>query len=141
MVDHRGGLHGPGGVVTDDGVLVAAVRARANDIGDPCSVAHGTPMGLDDMGLIEAVDVQPGGRVHVSLRLTSPSCYMVGYFASELVTRVGELPGVSEVTVDSDLGLDWDPSMMSLDAIRRRHESLIARGLPPRVGLSDVEAS
>lgn len=108
---------------------VEAIRQRINTIGDPCSVAHGTPMGLDDMGLIERIDVDEDGNVAVALRLTSPCCMNLGYFGVETRRRVLEIAGVRSVEVTADRGLDWDPSMMSDDAKRRRRESLLRRGI------------
>jgi metal-sulfur cluster biosynthetic enzyme len=114
--------------------LESDIRDTINSIGDPCSVANGTPMGLTDMGLVEDIDVRVDGDVHVSLRLTSPSCYQLGYFANEITRLVGELPGIRSVDVTADAGLDWTPSMMSEDAKRRRRESLRARGMRPLIG-------
>jgi metal-sulfur cluster biosynthetic enzyme len=115
-------------------VLETEIRSRINLIGDPCSVAHGTPTGLDDMGLVERVDIDPDGDVTVHLRLTSPSCYQIGYFANEIKKLVGEVSGVRSVEVQCDMGLDWSPSMMSDDARARRRETLAAKGLRPLLG-------
>jgi metal-sulfur cluster biosynthetic enzyme len=109
---------------------VEAIRREINSIGDPCSVAHGTPMGLEDMGLIERINLDDDGNVEVALRLTSPCCMNVGYFDVETRKRVSKVPGVRSVEVSTDRGLDWDPSMMSDDAKRRRRESLLRRGIP-----------
>jgi metal-sulfur cluster biosynthetic enzyme len=109
---------------------VEAIRRQVNSIGDPCSVAVGTPMGIEDMGLIERIDLDQDGNVLVALRLTSPCCMNVGYFDVETRKRVLQVPGVRSVEVITDRGLDWDPSMMSDDAKRRRRESLLRRGFP-----------
>jgi metal-sulfur cluster biosynthetic enzyme len=112
------------------GALVADVRRRLDAIGDPCSVAQGTPMGLDEMGLVRDVRVDADGNVAIDLRLTSPTCVMVGYFRAEAERLVGELPGVRSVQVHWDQGLDWTPADMSRDAQRRRRATLRARGVP-----------
>ena len=112
--------------------LVAEVRRQLNSIGDPCSVAHGVPMGLADMGLVERVEVDADGNVDIALRLTSPSCVMVSYFKVQAEDRIAALPGVRRVAVTTDIGLDWTPDMMSDDAKRRRCAALIARGIPRR---------
>ena len=108
---------------------VEAIRRQLNSIGDPCSVAHGTPMGIEEMGLIERIDIDDDGHVAVALRLTSPCCLNVGYFDVETRTRILQVPGVRSVDVTTDRGLDWDPSMMSDDAKRRRRQSLLRRGI------------
>lgn len=115
-------------------MLEAKIRSRINEIGDPCSVAHGTPTGLDDMGLVERIDIDPDGDVRVHMRLTSPSCYQIGYFSHEITKLVGELDGVRSVAVEADSGLDWMPSMMSEDARARRRETLAAKGMRPLLG-------
>jgi metal-sulfur cluster biosynthetic enzyme len=110
--------------------LVAEIRRELDTIGDPCSVAHGTPMGLDEMGLVEAVHLDADGNVQIHLRLTSPTCMMVGYFGVEARSRIGQLPGVRSVEVTADLGLDWTPDQMSDAARTRRRELLRSRGIP-----------
>lgn len=115
-------------------LLLQSIRLEVNSIGDPCSVATGTPMGLVDMGLLERVDIGDDGDVTINLRLTSPSCYQIGYFAEEIKKLVGRLDGVRSVVVRADAGLNWLPSMMSDDAKRRRREKLAARGMRPMVG-------
>lgn len=100
--------------------LAAQIRERLNTIEDPCSVAAGTAIGLADMGLVEDVTVSREGDVRISLRLTSPTCNMLGFMAEEASARVGELAGVRTVEVVSDEGLDWTPSMMSPSAQERR---------------------
>ena len=120
----------PGSPAPRESELVAQIRHLLNSIGDPCSVAHGVPMGLDDMGLVEAVGVDPDGNVDIRLRLTSPTCVMVSYFKVQAEDRVAQLPGVRSVTVRTDIGLDWTPDMMSDDAKARRQAALAARGIP-----------
>lgn len=119
--------------------LLAQIGERINTIGDPCSVANGTPMGLTDMGILGDVSFDEDGCAHVDLRLTSPSCYMVGYFTEQIKTCLAELPEIADVVVHADHGLDWMPSMMSEDAKRRRREGLAARGIAVSVGLSGAE--
>lgn len=91
-----------------------------NTIKDPCSLAAGTPLGLDEMGLVKDVAISPDGKVTISLRLTSPFCHMIGFFKSEAVRLVAALPGVSEVELVADNGLDWSPSLISPAAAQRR---------------------
>jgi len=108
---------------------INAIRRRLNSIGDPCSVANGVPMGVDDMGLVRGVELDDGGHAVIDLRLTSPTCHMVGYFHVEAERRALEVEGVRSVEVRHDLGLDWSPEHMSDDAKRRRRVALRARGL------------
>lgn len=98
-----------------------AVRERLDDIVDPCSEARGTDISIVEMGLLKRVEVD-GGSVHVELRITSPSCMMVGYFIEQARERVGALPGVEEVTLSTDAGLTWREEMMAESAKERRKE-------------------
>ena len=120
---------GPHGAYAAPGALVDEIRRTLDGIGDPCSVAHGVPMCLDEMGLVEHISVDPDGNVAIRLRLTSPTCVMVSYFRIEAEERVLELPGVRSVEVVNDLGLDWSPEMMRPAAKARRGAALRARGI------------
>ena len=112
--------------------LVNTVLERLNEIQDPCSVAAGTSIGLTEMGLVDAVTVSADGDVRINLRLTSPTCNMLGFMAEEAHARVRGLPGVRSVDVVADAGLDWSPSMMAPAAQQRRRERLIALQARPR---------
>lgn len=98
-----------------------AVREKLDEIVDPCSEARGTDISIVEMGLLKRIEVDDGS-VHVELRITSPSCMMVGYFIEQANERVGDLPGVEEVTLSTDAGLSWRDEMMSEDAKERRRE-------------------
>jgi metal-sulfur cluster biosynthetic enzyme len=98
-----------------------AVRERLDGIVDPCSEARGTDISIVEMGLLKRVEVDDG-TVHIELRITSPSCMMVGYFIEQAEERVGSLPGVETVTLSTDAGLSWRDEMMSEAAKQRRRE-------------------
>lgn len=115
------------------------IKELLNTIGDPCSVANGTPLGLVDMGVIGDVTIRGDRKVVIPLRLTSPSCYMVGYFIEEIHTKLAALVDIEHIDVQPDLGLDWSPEMMTEDGKARRRSSLALRGLRPLVGMSSGE--
>jgi metal-sulfur cluster biosynthetic enzyme len=119
-----------GGAALTGAALEAEIRRLLDTIGDPCAVAQGVPMGIGEMGLVERAESGPGGHVEIALRLTSPSCLMVGYFRVEAERLVLAIPGVRSVAVSCDTGLDWRPEMMSEAGRRRRREALLARGAP-----------
>ena len=98
-----------------------AVREKLDGITDPCSEARGTDISIVEMGLLKRIEVEDGS-VHVELRITSPSCMMVGYFIEQANERVGSLPGVEEVTLSTDAGLSWRDEMMAEEARERRRE-------------------
>lgn len=107
-----------------DGVTKDEVRQIIDEIKDPCSVAAAVSMGLDEMGLVKSIEISPDGQVDVVLRLTSPFCEMVAYMRSEVLTKVGALPGVTAVNVSHDRGLDWEPEMIAPGAEARRRQRL-----------------
>jgi metal-sulfur cluster biosynthetic enzyme len=107
----------------------ADIRRRLNSIGDPCSVASGTPMGIEELGLIKSVDIDDLGVVTIAMRLTAPLCHNVGYFNVEIEERLLELDHVTAVVVTMDHGLEWTPADISPDAQRRRTENLRRLGL------------
>lgn len=98
-----------------------AVRDRLDEIIDPCSEARGTEISIVEMGLLKRIEVG-NGTVHIELRITSPSCMMVGYFIEQAEERVGGLEGVEEVTLETDAGMQWRDAMMAPDAKERRRE-------------------
>lgn len=105
-----------------------AIRERLDGIVDPCSEARGTDISIVEMGLLKSIEVDDG-TVRVELRITSPSCMMVGYFIEQAEKRVGDLPGVEQVTLETDAGLSWREDMMSEEAKerRRRHQQALAK--------------
>lgn len=54
--------------------------------------------------------------------LTSPGCMMLPYFIEEVDERVGGLPGVESVELETDGGYEWEPSMMADSAHEKRAE-------------------
>lgn len=104
-----------------DDSLALKARNRLDEIVDPCSEARGTDISIVEMGLLKSIDVSDG-HVHIDLRITSPSCMMVGYFIEQAEKRVGSLDGVEEVTLSTDAGMDWREEMMAEEALERRQE-------------------
>ena len=104
--------------------LRALITTELDEIKDPCSLAAGTPFGLDEMGLVDEIVISDSGEVLVKLRLTSPFCHMIGFFKQEATRRIEALPGVTAVNLMADNGLDWSPSRISASAVARRESHL-----------------
>ena len=97
---------------------------------DPCSAASVSPMNLVEMGLIRGVRVsESADRVDVDLRLTSPQCLMVAFMTKEARRLILELPGVEQVEVHADTGLDWSPDDIHEPAQERRRLKLAERAV------------
>lgn len=99
--------------------ILHLVRSVANQVHDPCSMAMGLKIGLDDMGLVREVNATraPNGwDVRLLLRLTSPGCQYFFYFREELEKRLLAYASVSTVRVEWDERLDWTPDDFSATA-------------------------
>jgi metal-sulfur cluster biosynthetic enzyme len=117
-------------MVTSTDELERRIRDRLHEIKDPCSVATGYPLHLEEMGLVKSVEVDAeAGRAVVDLRLTSPTCVMVGYFVTEIQRLVTEaIPEIEDVKVLFDRGFDWTPDMMSEEVRRARAARFAPQG-------------
>jgi metal-sulfur cluster biosynthetic enzyme len=96
-----------------------------NTIIDPCSSVAGAPAGLVDMGLVTSVqitDASDGAHVALTIAVTEPGCLMGGPFAAKAMELIQNLPGVGQVDVTADLGLDWTPALMSASYRHRLEE-------------------
>ena len=94
------------GETESDRRIVAMVWEALDQVVDPCSVAHGRPLSVIDMGLVRGVEAVDGS-VTVKLFLTSPICTMIGKFQEMAEEALLPIPGVEHVTVQGDNGLDW----------------------------------
>lgn len=99
------------------------VREKCREVVDPCSAATGSNLDIVEMGLVESIDVTDG-HVAVRMRLTTPVCHMVPYFAEEVEARVSSLSGVASVDLETDDGFEWTADMMSDEAKERRRAVL-----------------
>ncbi|MEU3618028.1 iron-sulfur cluster assembly protein [Streptomyces sp. NPDC006872] len=101
------------------------VRELLNNVIDPCSAAAGAPAGLDDMGLVRAVDIEPGPdgvRVRVALAITEPGCLMGLPFQATAYEQLLGLDGVARVDVTLDPDVEWSEADLSPEYARRLAE-------------------
>lgn len=100
-----------------------AVDAALDRVVDPCSNALGEPLGLREMGLVSAVEIDDVERcVSVTMRLTSPCC---AYGPSMAVAAERELlavPGVRNARVGIDHAAVWTPGEITAGAAVRLAE-------------------
>lgn len=71
------------------------------------------PVNIYDLGLIYDVKVEPDGRVHVQMTLTSPHCPVAESLPAEVKQKIAMLPGVREAEVEVVWEPQWGPDMMS----------------------------
>lgn len=112
--------------------LADRIRALANEVDDPCSLAQGVPIGLVDMGLLLGLELTeaPAGGFHVrlDLRVTAPGCMYTPYFERELRQRLEALPEVRSLRLEWRPDLEWTPSDIAPAArerLRQRRERLL----------------
>lgn len=96
----------------------ADVRALIHDVQDPCSVALGTPLGIEEMGLLQEIAIDDR-RVTVTLQLTSPMCMMFVHFVREIERRLLEHSEVETVRVEVSHDFEWTPAAMTTQARQR----------------------
>jgi metal-sulfur cluster biosynthetic enzyme len=107
----------------------AFARQMADQVYDPCSMAIGLRIGLDEMGLIRDLSAELGAAgwlITLTLRLTSPGCQYFYFFRESLEARIGAHPEVESVEILWDQIFDWTPEDFApsarekIDARQRR---------------------
>lgn len=91
----------------------AAILENLKDVYDP-----EIPVNIVDLGLIYGLDIQPDGRVHITMTMTFPGCPASAYLHEVVRERVEEIPEVTEATVEVVWDPPWSPEKMSLEAKR-----------------------
>jgi len=100
----------------DSGEVLEYIRRTADTIHDPCGMATGVRLGLNEMGLLRRVEIEQdaeGWRVWIQLRLTSPGCVYFFAFKDNLEERLTAHPQITRVIVEWDPTLDWTPEDLS----------------------------
>jgi len=97
---------------------LADVRDALARVVDPCSIATGVPLTLAEMGMVTDIAVD-GGRVAVTLVLTSPVCWQSGNIIQAVEASVNRLPWVTAVTCTVDHDAGWLPDQMDPRARQR----------------------
>ncbi len=86
----------------------AAVMAAMNRVVDP-----EVGIGIADLGLVNALNVDSAGNVRATVILTVPECPYAGQLGAQAVKEVLRVPGVRRASVRLDPTLPWDPSRLS----------------------------
>ena len=119
-----------------DTLTLDFIRAQANMVADPCALSNGVAIGLQDMGLVKNVQLQPiaggegaGVNVLLEMRLTSPECMYALYFERELRERLVGQRGIVALTFDWGSPFEWFPELMTpaaREALATRRDQKIA---------------
>lgn len=101
--------------------LEAEVEARLGNVLDPCSTFTDRPQSIVDLGLVDGISID-AGDVTVKLLPTNQLCMYIPHMSDEIETRVGEIPAVSSVTVETVADKVWTQDRMTADAAEERAE-------------------
>ncbi|WP_267643388.1 metal-sulfur cluster assembly factor [Haloarchaeobius amylolyticus] len=112
-----------------DDPLKTAIKAELDEVLDPCSCASNHPISILDLGLVEGIETNDGGRhVEVTLLLTSQLCTYFIDMNDEIIERVEALDPVEEVVVHQDTsGQVWTQERMSDEERKARRERFLQR--------------
>ena len=95
-------------------LTVDDVRRELRRVIDPCSLAIGSPVDIEAMGLVQDIALA-GDTVHVSLVLTDVSCVFWQGIRRHVADVLLEMPGVECADVSLCTDVIWTPD-------RRREE-------------------
>lgn len=106
-------LEGPGVGAESDAPadLEARVIEAIKTVYDP-----EIPVNIYELGLIYRISVQEQSRIEIAMTLTSPACPVAGSLPGEVETRVREVDGVSDASVELTWDPPWTPDKMSEEA-------------------------
>ena len=71
------------------------------------------PVDIYELGLIYELEVDPTGRAHVIMTLTSPMCPVAETLPPEVEAKAREVEGVVDVELELVWDPPWDMEMMS----------------------------
>jgi FeS assembly SUF system protein len=71
------------------------------------------PVDIYELGLIYDLEVENEKDVRVLMTLTTPMCPVAGSLPGEVESRLRDIAGIGEVTVDLTWDPPWDPNRMS----------------------------
>jgi metal-sulfur cluster biosynthetic enzyme len=109
-------------LLPDESAVDRYVREVSDTIHDPCAMAMGVALGMDEMGLIRDIQIKSLGdvwSVHIVVRLTSPGCDYYFAFKDNLEQRLERHPQIGALSVEWDPTLDWTPSNLTPKAQER----------------------
>jgi FeS assembly SUF system protein len=71
------------------------------------------PVDIYELGLIYDIAVDEGGKVAITMTLTSPMCPVAESLPPEVEAKVRSVPGVTDAKVDVTWEPPWGPEKMS----------------------------
>lgn len=118
----------------DTSELRARIEERLDAVLDPCSTFTEKPQSIVDLGLVDGIAIDDGD-VTVELLPTNQLCMYVPHMTEDIETRVGDVPEVDTVTVETVATKVWTRDRMTDEARAERaehfRERVAEQGLSP----------
>lgn len=110
------------------------IREQLDAVLDPCSTFTEKPQSVVDLGLVDGVS-NDDGDITVDLLPTNQLCTYIPHMTEDIENRVGKIPEVDSVTVETVADKVWTQSRMTDEAYEKRKEHFQERitehGLTP----------
>lgn len=116
--------------------LASRVGRALGTIADPCLAAAGIAGSIVELGLVQDVRAEEGGRVQIDLSLTEMGCAFTHHLLDAVWTAVEAVEGVTEVEVTPVW--TWEPDQIDACLEERIRER--AAALPEVLGGAAVPA-
>lgn len=97
------------------------VREQLDEVLDPCSTFTERPQNIVDLGLVDGVSIDDGD-VTVDLLPTNQLCMYIPHMTEDIENRVGDVPGVDAVSVETVADEIWTQDRMTEEAYTERQE-------------------
>ncbi len=75
-------------------------------------------LSIVDLGLVYDIHVEPEGKVHIKMTLTTPACPYGEILVGQAHRAVAELESVREVEINLVWDPPWDPKEMCSDTAK-----------------------
>jgi metal-sulfur cluster biosynthetic enzyme len=93
---------------TTTGVRISDIETALHRVPEPCGILMREPIDICDMGLVERIE-HTDGHARIVLVLTDASCVHFTGLQRYIADVVGELPGITSVTVEASTTEIWTP--------------------------------
>lgn len=106
---------------SDLSALEAQVREQLNEVLDPCSTFTEKPQSIVELGLVDGVSIDDRD-VTVNLLPTNQLCMYIPHMSEDIENRVGKIPEVDSITVETVADKVWTQDRMTDEAYEERKE-------------------
>lgn len=119
---------------SDSHDLKGQIREQLDEVLDPCSTFTEKPQSIVDLGLVDGISIDDGD-VTVDLFPTNQLCMYIPHMTEDIENRIGEIPEVDSITVETVADKVWTQDRMTEEAYEERkgyfQERVAEHGLTP----------